>query len=76
MFNLRSGLKAVWIDTDLPDNTAGWRSEWFYIADQLPGLPRRTGHKPANINKWDLGLSSCDLGELKPVLELINELMK
>jgi hypothetical protein len=23
MFNLRSGLKAEWIDTDLPDNTAG-----------------------------------------------------
>jgi hypothetical protein len=45
MFNLRSGLKAEWIDTDLPDNTAGWRSEWFYIADQHPGLPRRTGHK-------------------------------
>jgi hypothetical protein len=40
MFNLRSGLKAEWIDTDLPDNTAGWRSEWFYIADQIPGLLR------------------------------------
>jgi hypothetical protein len=33
MFNLRSGLKAEWIDTDLLDNTARWRSEWFYIAD-------------------------------------------
>jgi hypothetical protein len=50
MFTLRSGLKVGWIDTDLPDNTAGWRSEWFYIADQLPGLPRRTGHKPVKIN--------------------------
>jgi hypothetical protein len=30
MFNLRPGLKAEWIDTDLPDNTTGWRSEWFY----------------------------------------------
>jgi hypothetical protein len=58
MFNLRSGLKAEWIDTDLPDNTAGWRTEWFYIADQIPGLPRRTGHKPVKINEWDLGLSS------------------
>jgi hypothetical protein len=27
MFSLRLGLKAEWIDTDLPDNTAGWRSE-------------------------------------------------
>jgi hypothetical protein len=27
MFNLSSGLKAEWIETDLPDNTAGWRSE-------------------------------------------------
>jgi hypothetical protein len=68
MFNLRSGLKAEWIDTDLPDNTTGWRSEWFYIADQLPGLPCRTGHKPSKISEWDLGLSSRDLGELKPVL--------
>jgi hypothetical protein len=40
MFNLRSGRKAELIDTDLPDNTTGWRSEWFYIADQIPGLSR------------------------------------
>jgi hypothetical protein len=58
MFSLRSGLKVEWIDTDLPDNTARWRSEWFYIVDQLPGLPHRTGHKPVKINEWDLGLSS------------------
>jgi hypothetical protein len=76
MFNLRSGLKAKWIDTDLPDNTAGWRSEWFYIANQLPGLPRRTGHKLVKINEWDLGLSSRNLGELKVVLELVNDLNK
>jgi hypothetical protein len=56
MFNLRSGLKAQRIDTDIPDNTAEWRSEWFYIADQIPGLLRRTGHKPVQISEWDLGL--------------------
>jgi hypothetical protein len=28
------------------------------------------------INEWDLGLSSRDLGELKPVLEFVNELKK
>jgi hypothetical protein len=76
MFNLRPGLKAEWIDTDLSDNTAGWRSEWFYIADQLPGFPRRTGHKPAKMNELDLGLSSRDLAELKLVLELVSELKK
>jgi hypothetical protein len=76
MFNLRSGLKAEWIDTDLLDNTAGWRSEWFYIADQIPGLPRQTGHKPVKINEWDLGLSSRDLKELEAVLELVSELKK
>jgi hypothetical protein len=27
MFCLRSGFKSEWIDTDLPDNTAGWRLE-------------------------------------------------
>jgi hypothetical protein len=74
MFNLRSGLKVEWIDTDLPDNTTGWRSEWFYIADQIHGLPRRTDHKPVKINEWDLGLSSWDLKELEPVLGLVSEL--
>jgi hypothetical protein len=65
MFNLRLGLKAQWIDTDLPDNTAGWRSEWFYIADQIPGLPQQTDHKPVKISEWDLGLPTCDLEDLK-----------
>jgi hypothetical protein len=65
IFSLRSGLMIEWIATDLPDNTTGWRSKWFYIVDQLPGLPRRTGHKPVKINEWDLGLSSRDLEDLK-----------
>jgi hypothetical protein len=76
MFSLRLGLKVVWIDTDLPDDTVGWRSEWFYIVDQLPGLPRHTGHKPVKINEWDLGLSSRDLEDLKGVLELVNNMKK
>jgi hypothetical protein len=76
MFNLRPGLKAEWIDIDLPDNTSWWRSEWFYIVDQLPGLPCRTGHKPSKMNEWDLGLLSHDLAELKPLLELVSELKK
>jgi hypothetical protein len=65
MFTLRSGLKVEWIDTDLPDNTTGLRSESFYIADQLPRLPRRRSHKPVTINEWDLGLSSRDLKKLE-----------
>jgi hypothetical protein len=44
--------------------------------DQLLGLPRRTGHKPVKINEWDLGLSSRDLGELKAVLELVNDVKR
>jgi hypothetical protein len=74
MFNLRSGLKAEWIDTDLPNNTAGWRSKWFYFADQISGLPRRAGHKPAKISEWDLGLLTHELEDLKGVLELVNDM--
>jgi hypothetical protein len=76
MFNWRSGLKAELIDTDLPDNTAGWRSEWFYIADQIPGLLRRTGHKAVKISEWDLGLPTRDLEDLKGVLELVGDMKK
>jgi hypothetical protein len=72
MFNLRSGLKAEWIDSDLLDNTARWRSEWFYIADQIPGLSRRTGHRPSKISEWDLGLSTRELEDLKGILELVS----
>jgi hypothetical protein len=74
MFCLRSGLKSEWIDTNLSDNTTGWRSELFYIADKLPGLPRRSGHKPVNISEWDLGFSSRDADDLKEVLELVKDL--
>jgi hypothetical protein len=74
MFNLRSGLKAEWIDTDLPDNTAGWRSKWFYIADQIPDLSWRTGHKLVKISEWDLGLSTRNLEDLKGVLELVSDM--
>jgi hypothetical protein len=76
MFYLRSSLKTEWIDSDLPDNTAGWRLEWIYIADQLPGIPRRTGHKSVKILEWDLGLSSRDLEDLKGVLELDSNMKK
>jgi hypothetical protein len=74
MFVLRLGLKAEWIDTDLSDNTTGWRSEWFYIADQIPGIRRHTGHKPAKISEWDLGLPTRDLEDLKGVLELVSDM--
>jgi hypothetical protein len=73
---LRSGLTTEWIDTDLPDNTTGWRSEWFYIVDHLPRLPRHTGHKPVKISKCDLGQSSRELEDLKGVLELVNDMKK
>jgi hypothetical protein len=73
---LRLGLKTEWIDSDLPDNTAGWRSEWFYIADQLTGLPCHTSHKSVKISEWDSGLSSHDLEDLKGVLELVSDMKK
>jgi hypothetical protein len=74
MFWLRSGLKSEWIDSNLPENNSGWRSEWFYIVDQLLGLPRRSGHKPVKISEWDLGLSSHDTEDLKEILELVRDL--
>jgi hypothetical protein len=61
MFTLRSGLKAEWIDTDPTDNTAGWRSEWFYIVDQLT-----TRNQPfANTYIWlQYGCFGCIWNQL------------
>jgi hypothetical protein len=74
IFCLRSGLKLEWIENNLPDNNSGWRSKWFYIVDQLPGLPRWSGHKPVKISEWDLGLSSRDTEDLKEILALVKDL--
>jgi hypothetical protein len=74
MFCLGSVLKLEWINTDLPNNIAGWRSKWFYIADQLPALLKRTGHKPVKIPEWDLGLSSHEADDIKEILELVKDL--
>jgi hypothetical protein len=76
MFCLRLGLKSEWIDTDLPDNTAGWRSDWFYVANQLSALPKRTGHKPMKIPEWDLRPSSREADNIKEVLALVEDLKK
>jgi hypothetical protein len=76
IFYLRSGFKSKWIDTDLLDNTVGWRSEWFYIADQLPVLPKCTGHKPVKIPEWDLGLSSHEVDDINEILALVEDLKK
>jgi hypothetical protein len=74
MFCLRSGLKSKWIDSDLPDNNFGWRSEWFYIVDQLSGITHLSDHKPVKISEWDLGLSSHDTEDLKEILEMVKDL--
>jgi hypothetical protein len=76
MFCLRLGLKSERIDSDLPDNNSRWRSEWFYIVDQLPGLPCHSVHKLVKISEWDLGLSSRDTEDLKEILELVRDLKK
>jgi hypothetical protein len=49
-------------------------AEWFYIADQLPALPRRSGHNLVKISEWDLGLSSHEADDIKEVLELVMDL--
>jgi hypothetical protein len=61
---------------DLPDNTTWWRSEWFYIADQKPALPKRTGHKPEKIPEWDLVLTSQEIEDVKELHCLVSDLQK
>jgi hypothetical protein len=69
-----SGLKSEWIDSDLPNNTVVWRSEWFHIVDQLLTLLRRSSHKPVKVSEWDLGLSSREADDIKEVLDLVKHL--
>jgi hypothetical protein len=72
MLCLRSGLESEWIDMNLPDNTNGWRSDWFYIADTL----ETHGSQARKILEWDQGLSSCETNDVKKVLALVDDLKK
>jgi hypothetical protein len=76
MFCLRPGLKEELIDMYLPDNTVGWRSEWFDITDQQLVLLKRIRHKLEKIPKWDLQLTSRELDDIKELLPLVHNLEK
>ena len=51
-------LKAQWVEMEAPDINMKWRSEWFYITEQKPELPKRSGFGPKSISEWSLGLTS------------------
>lgn len=53
-FYLRPGLKSSYIDMELLDNTTGWKSDWFYIGNQKPELPKHTGFGPTKVPEWDM----------------------
>jgi hypothetical protein len=61
---------------ELPDNNSGWRSEWFYIADQKPKLPKQTGFTAMKVNEWDLQLTTHETEDLKSLLTILADLKK
>ena len=71
---LRPNMKPVFIDLELPENTQGWRSEWFYVANPRPGLATRTGCKPIPVAEWTMQLSSRDVEMIQPLLDDLQKL--
>ena len=53
---------------ELPDNISKWKSEWFYIGNQKPKLPQRTGHGPVKVPEWDLQVTSRGQEEINILL--------
>ncbi|OEL13236.1 hypothetical protein BAE44_0025745 [Dichanthelium oligosanthes] len=37
----------------MTDSNKGWRSEWFYVANPSPPLPRFSGHFAQKGDEWD-----------------------
>jgi hypothetical protein len=37
-------MKPMYIDLVLPDNTMGWKQDWFYLDNLAPVLPTRSGY--------------------------------
>ena len=65
---MRPGRKGEYIEMELPDSNKEWRSEWFYIGNQEPGLPPRTGHGPKKVTEWDQQLTSREEEEISDLL--------
>ena len=53
---------------ELPDNTSGWKAEWFHIENQKLELPMCTGHGPAKVSEWDMQLTSREVEDLEGLL--------
>lgn len=73
-FYLRSGLKAQYINMKLTDNTDGWRSDWFYVANQKPELPKCTSFGPVKVSEWEMQLTSLKEEELNILLTDLSNL--
>jgi hypothetical protein len=73
-FMLRWYMKPEYVDLVLPDNTTGWKQEWFYLDNPAPELPGRMGRAPVPYPKWTNQLVSREMGELHPLLDDLEKL--
>jgi hypothetical protein len=73
-FMLRLNMKSVYIDLALPDNTTGWKQEWFYLDNPVPALKERTGWTLVLGPEWTNQLATRDTEELKPLLDDLEQL--
>lgn len=72
-FPLWKGLKEVYIDMELPDNTQGWRQGWFYIDNHVPSLTR-SGKAPTPAPEWTSQISSQEVEAIQPLIEEVARL--
>jgi hypothetical protein len=67
-------MKPEYINLALPDNTTGWKQEWFYLDNPVPALKERTGWTLVLGPEWTNQLATRDTEELKPLLDDLEQL--
>jgi hypothetical protein len=68
---LRQQAGDKYLSYKFPSNIPGWKNHWFYIENDVPQLPDRTGKPPVLRLEWNTELSKGDMDQVDEFLALI-----
>ncbi|OEL27305.1 hypothetical protein BAE44_0011676 [Dichanthelium oligosanthes] len=75
--SLRSGRVREYFRAKVTDSNKGWCSEWFYVANPSPPLPRFSGRFAQKGDKWDWATGVDEKKAwVHPMVELLRQLKK
>jgi hypothetical protein len=68
---LRQNAGDKYLAYKFPSNIPGWKSQWFYIVNQSPPLPKKSGNPPVLRAEWIMDAPSANMDQVEELLALI-----